>query len=228
MKNYYHDDYLPKVNKIGKLTGYLGVLLSFTPVIVLAIGYGLVPSPQALGTAFIAGATAFGILWFVEPISYYPVLGVAGTYMAFLSGNISNMRVPCASIAQLSAGVKPGTDEGSVIATLGMAVSVVINVAVLTVGALLGTSILSAMPATVIEALGYLLPALFGALLIQFGVNMKKHATIMLIIAILIHLGLGMGVFDFLPGAQNWFGTLSSVFVSIALGLAMFNKSQER
>lgn len=226
MDNFYNDVYLPKVNRIGKITGFLGVLLSFSPCVMLALYYGILPDWQALGTAFIAGASAFGVLWFVEPISYYPVVGSSGTYMAFLSGNISNMRIPCASMAQVAAGVKPGTDEGSVIATLGMAISVVINVTVLTIGAVAGTSLLAAMPPIVTEALGYLLPALFGALLIEFGMKMKKHAVIMLIISILIYIGLGMGVFDFLPGAVNWFGTLASVFISIALGVSMFNRKE--
>ena len=125
--NFYKDEYMPKVNKIGKLTGVLGVILAFSPAIALAVVYGILPKPAALLTAFISGVSAFGVLWFVEPISYYPVLGTAGTYMAFLSGNISNMRVPCASMAQVAADVEPGTEQGSIIATLGMAVSIIIN-----------------------------------------------------------------------------------------------------
>ena len=92
-QDYYNKEYVPQVNKIGKITGYLGVLLSFTPALVLAVVYGILPKPAALLTAFISGASAFGVLWFVEPISYFPVVGAAGTYMAFLSGNISNMRI---------------------------------------------------------------------------------------------------------------------------------------
>lgn len=118
-QDYYNKEYVPQVNKIGKITGYLGVLLSFTPALVLAVVYGILPKPAALLTAFISGASAFGVLWFVEPISYFPVVGAAGTYMAFLSGNISNMRIPCASMAQVAADVEPGTEKGSVVATLG-------------------------------------------------------------------------------------------------------------
>ena len=111
-QDYYNKEYVPQVNKIGKITGYLGVLLSFTPALVLAVVYGILPKPAALLTAFISGASAFGVLWFVEPISYFPVVGAAGTYMAFLSGNISNMRIPCASMAQVAADVEPGTEKG--------------------------------------------------------------------------------------------------------------------
>ncbi|SHK86277.1 hypothetical protein [Hespellia stercorisuis] len=220
MNNYYKDEYVPKVNKIGKITGYLGVLVSFTPALVLALVFGILPKPAALLTAFVSGASAFGVLWFVEPISYFPVVGSAGTYMAFLSGNISNMRIPCASMAQVSAEVEPGTDKGSIIATLGMAVSIIINVAVLTIGAVLGTSVLAMLPDGVRTALNYLLPALFGALLIQFGIKMKKHSIIMVVIALVLYFLIGMGVFNWLPGASNWLGTLGCVFISIAVGMA--------
>lgn len=226
--NYYNDTYMPKVNKIGKTTGYVGVLLAFTPAIVLALVYGILPKPAALLTAFIGGASAFGTLWFVEPISYFPVVGAAGTYMAFLSGNISNMRIPCASMAQVAAGVKPGTDQGSVIATLGMAVSIVINVAVLTVGAVAGASIMKMLPQPVISSLNYLLPALFGALLGQFGLKMRKHTIIMVIIGIALYVAIGMGYFSWLPGAPAWLGALGCVFISIALGMAEYNRAAKK
>ncbi|MCB7302842.1 hypothetical protein NE683_00605 [Bariatricus massiliensis] len=219
-KNFYKDEYVPKVNRTGKITGYLGVVLAFTPALLLTVVYGIVPKPAALLTAFISGASAFGVLWFVEPISYFPVVGPAGTYMAFLSGNISNMRIPCASMAQVAAEVEPGTEKGSIIATIGMAVSIVINVAVLTIGAILGSSVLSLLPEAVKSALNYLLPALFGALLIQFGLKMKKHSLVMVIIALVLYTAIGMGVFNWLPGASNWLGTLGCVFLSIAIGFA--------
>lgn len=111
--DFYESEYMPKMHRIGKVTGFLGVVCSFLPAVMLAVVYGLLPDPAALLTAFIAAASAFGFLWIVEPISYFTVLGPIGTYMAFLSGNISNMRVPCASMAQIAAGVEPGTEKGS-------------------------------------------------------------------------------------------------------------------
>ncbi|MCD8019932.1 MAG: hypothetical protein LUF92_10245 [Clostridiales bacterium] len=226
--DYYNDEYMPKVNKIGKFTGYFGVILAFSPAIMLALVFGILPKPAALLTAFISGASAFGVLWFVEPISYFPVVGTAGTYMAFLSGNISNMRIPCASMAQMAADVKPGTNEGSIIATLGMAVSIVINVCVLTIGAILGTSVLGMLPDSITSALNYLLPALFGALFVQFGMKMMKHSILMLVIAFVLYFLIGIGAFNWLPGASNWLGTLGCVFLSIAIGIATLrNASQE-
>ena len=226
--DFYKDEYTPKINRIGKLTGYLGVLVAFTPALVLAVVYGIVPKPAALLTAFISGTSAFGVLWLVEPISYFPVVGPAGTYMAFLSGNISNMRIPCASMAQVAAEVEPGTEKGSIIATLGMAVSIIINVSVLTIGAILGSSVLAMLPDSVKAALNYLLPALFGALFVQFGMKMIKHSVIMVVIAFALYFAIGMGVFNWLPGASNWLGTLGCVFISIAVGITTLSNAKKQ
>lgn len=220
---YYENSYLPKVNRVGKITGFAGVLLSFAPAIVLLM-LGIYPSGGALLTAFVGIASAVGVLWFVEPISYFPVLGVTGTYMAFLSGNISNMRLPCAAVAQSAAEVEPGTPKGSLISALGMAVSVVINISVLTLGVLLGSAVLSKMPPVVQETLNYLLPALFGALLAQFGYKHKRQALIMLAFAIVISLLISKGIFSWLPGASNYLAMLSCVFVSILLARVLYKK----
>lgn len=217
---------MPRMHRIGKLTGTLGVVASFLPAVVLAVFYGLLPRPAALLTAFISALSAFGFLWIVEPISYFTVLGPVGTYMAFLSGNISNMRVPCASMAQVSAGVEPGTDEGSIISTIGMATSIVINISVLTIGVILGNSVLSMLPASVTEALNYLLPALFGALLMQFGLKQKSLAGGILVFAILICVAINAGLFNWLPGAANYLATLASVFMAIGVTLATYGKKK--
>ncbi len=226
-QGFFEKEYMPKMHRIGKLTGFLGVALSFLPALMLAVVYGLLPDPAALLTAFIAAASAFGFLWVVEPISYFTVLGPVGTYMAFLSGNISNMRVPCASMAQVSAGVEPGTEKGQVISVIGMATSIIINVSVLTIGVILGSSVLSRLPAGVTEALNYLLPALFGALLMQFGMKRLGFASGMLAFAVLIYIAIKAGIFSWLPGASNYLGTLASVFAAIAVTLASYKKKDE-
>ena len=223
-ENYYNLEYLPKMHRIGKIIGVLAVLASFMPALTLGVVYGLWPDMAALGTAAVSAIASFGVLWFVEPLSYYPVVGPVGTYMAFVSGNISNMRIPCASMAQVAADVEPGSDKGSIIATIGMGVSIVINTLVLTVGVIAGSSILSMLPASVVGALNYLLPALFGALLVQFGMKNKSHTVLMLVIGILLNIAINGGVFSWLPGANNYLSTLVCVFSSIAIMMVVSKK----
>lgn len=225
--SYFENTYMPKMHRIGIITGFAAVALSFGPAVTLAVLYGLLPRWEALITAFISIASAVGVLWFVEPISYFPVIGPVGTYLAFVSGNISNMRIPCASVAQVSAGVKPGTPEGSIVAALGMAVSVIINISVLSVGVIAGSSALAALPPGVTEALNYLLPALFGALLVQFGMRQKSLAALILTFAILMSFALNAGVFDFIPGARNYLHILTSIFLAIAVAMVTYRKKSQ-
>lgn len=218
-KEYFENTYMPKMHRFGKLFGFTGVILSFSPAICLALVYGLLPDWAAMGAAFLTGASAFGFLWFLEPIGYFNVLGPVGTYMAFLSGNISNMRVPCASMAQVAAGTEPGTEEGSLMGTIGMAVSVLINLGVLTAGVISGSVILSRLPQGFILALNYLLPALFGALLTQFGIKDIKYALFMLAYCMGLYVLINLGFFRWLPSANNWLPIISAVFIGIAIKL---------
>ena len=227
-ENFYNLEYLPKMHRIGKVIGVLAVCASFMPALILGLVYGLWPDWAALGTAALTAVTSFGILWFVEPLSYYPVVGPMGTYMAFVSGNISNMRIPCASMAQVGAGVEPGTEKGSIVATIGMGVSIVINTLVLSVGVIAGQAVLSMLPATVVSALNFLLPALFGALLVQFGMKNKSHTVVMLVFGIILCLAIKAGYFSWLPGASNYLATLGCVFVSIGIMLVKDKKAKAK
>ena len=216
--NVFDGIYLPDIIKWGKLTSWIGVLLAFGPALVLAVIYGIMPPASAILTGFISMAGAVGVLWFVEPISYFPIVGVAGTYMAFLTGNISNLRIPAATVAQKVAGVQPGSDQGSIIATLGMSVSVIVNIVILAFGVLAGTQILAALPQNIVDAFKYLLPALFGALFIQFAVSKPKLAPIAIGLAIVLTLFVNRGMIP------SYVTTLVSVFGTMFIGIAMHNK----
>ena len=146
-QDYYNKEYVPQVNKIGKITGYLGVLLSFTPAICASCCLWNLTKTSCIINRIYQRSQCLWVLWFVEPISYFPVVGAAGTYMAFLSGNISNMRIPCASIWH-SGRCRTREQEQDLLPTLGMAVSIVINVSVLTIGQFLEL-VLSMLPDTI-------------------------------------------------------------------------------
>lgn len=216
--NVYDGVYLPDIIKWGKFTSWLGVLVSFGPALVLAVIYGIMPPASAILTGFVSMAGAVGVMWFVEPISYFPIIGVAGTYMAFITGNISNLRIPAATVAQKVAGVQPGSNEGSIIATLGMAVSVIVNIVILALGVLAGTQILAALPQNIVDAFNYLLPALFGALFVQFAVSKPKLAPIAIGLAIGLTLLVNQGIIP------SFVTTLVSVFGTMFIGIAMHKK----
>jgi len=217
--DYYNREYIPKMNRIGIVTSLLGILGMLLPAIVLWIVYGLYPIPSKLISAVLTGTSSFGILWFVEPISYYTILGTTGTYMSFLSGNCSNLRVPCSGMAQLTAGVKPGTPQGDIISTIGIAISVVVNISILTIGAFLGSILISVFPKSIQCALDYLLPALFGVLLVQFGVREMKQTLLILIVALCIYSFSGKS--QLLYKFTSYFGLLFCIILSVLLSIVV-------
>ncbi len=208
----YENEYIPYSIKIGRLTSLLGVVTSFVPVIVLSFIFKVVPPIDAIIAAATIRISACLVYYFIEPISFQPVLGIPGTYMAFLSGNISNLRVPCSSVAQKAAGVEEGTPEGSVLSTIGVAVSIVVNLAVLTIGVLLGAQVIAMIPESLVNALVYLVPALYGAMLMQMILYAPKVAAISVPLGIITLFLSKQGLFD------SSMAILISVFGSIILG----------
>jgi hypothetical protein len=223
----YDKHYIPFITKWGMITNLLGVVFAFFPALVLLFVYDLKPSIGVVLAGLAMQASVSGVFWFVEPISYFPVLGIPGTYMAFLSGNIGNLRLPASLAAQEAAGVEPGTEKGTVIATIGVAVSIIVNVAVLTIGVIMGASVLSALPKSVIGALNNILPALFGAMLGQQFVSNPKIGTVAIVLAGGM-IGLQkLGLLAFLPGNPAYAVIIVAVFGSILIGRAI-NKREEK
>ena len=106
MKNdYYSGTYIPGIVKWGKITLLLGIFAGFLPALVRAFR-GYMPPVSAIIAGTLMQISVSGAFYIVEPISYFPILGIPGTYLTFLSGNTSNMRVPCSSVAQEAAGVE--------------------------------------------------------------------------------------------------------------------------
>lgn len=173
----YDELFTKEIIKAGKWTLLLAIPFCFFPALYLWIRYGAIPDIKTILTGWFMIASIYGAEYIVTPISYFPILGISGTYMAFLSGNIANMRVPCAVVAQDVVGVEAGTPEAEIVATLGMAGSIITNIIVVTIAAFAGKTLFNYFPPVVIESLDYVLPAIFGALFSLFAVKYPKYGV---------------------------------------------------
>ena len=209
--------YMPFIHRWGKITNSMGILLGFVPVIYLGIRYGLWPQFGPVLSGWISIAGVIGISWIMQPIQFFPILGVAGTYMSNISGNISNMRVPCSIAAEQAAGVEPGTPEAEICATLGSAVSTFINIVILAMGVIGGAAAMSALPTSVTGALDYLLPALMGACLVMVSWDKPKLIPLGIGVAFVVRLLLTY----VLPGLSSFIDILS-IFGTIAVALVLY------
>ena len=216
-------EFIPYIVKWGRLTDLLGAVLVFSPCIYMAIN-GILPEATAFVAALAIQLPSTCTAWIREPISYFTMLGVPGTYMAFLSGNISNLRVPCSSIATKSAGLEEGTDQGTITATLGCATSTFVSTIFLTIGVLAGNTLLQALPPIVTSALNLLLPALFASLLCNYCFMKPKLAAICAPAAFFVYWLQLQGVFAWAGLFASAIPPLICSFGSMGLGVVLSKK----
>ncbi len=191
--------YLPKIVRMGKWTYFLAVIMVLIPPAIVTWGFKIVPDRTALFVAVVAHLSINGIWAVIEPVSFFPVLGVPGTYLAFLSGNIGNLRIPCATAALKATNTKIGTKEASIISSIGMSASVIVNIVLLIIGVFLGSRILGSLPDKIRESLAFLLPAMFGALLMQFAVDDIKSGVVAMLLSCGSLLIYNAGGYDWFP-----------------------------
>lgn len=163
----YRVNFMPKVHKIGRLTMGLALVLSFLPVafFILVKGYTL-PFSTYLGG--ITGIFSIGIgMWLSEPEAYWPVLGSAGTYIAYLSGNVGGMRFPVATTVQKNMKADISTPRGQVVTIVGIVSSVIANLVILLIIVLGGQWILSVLPEVVIAAFSFVVVSMLGSMLVM-------------------------------------------------------------
>ena len=191
-------------------------ICSFLPPLYLAVVYGIMPEVTSIVKAFSMIASVMLVSWIVEPIAYFPIVGITGTYMSWLAGNISNMRVPVSALSQTAAGVEEGTPEGDIISTLGIGVSVIVNLIVLVLAVFFGQQVISSLPADIQVAFKFILPAVFGAILANFALRDYMLGLFALVMSFVLTT-LQMPSFIVLPVC---------VFGTIAVGIWKFKRKQ--
>lgn len=175
-------DFQAQSARIGTFTLVAGLIANFVPALYLAGVVGVMPPVTDLAQIYAVALSAFGVSWLVQPLSFYPMLGIGGSYISWLCGNVADIRVPAATMAQRVAGAEPGSPEGDVMATMGIAGSVFVSVLILTIFTFIGSAIMPLVPKFVTKAFGFILPAVFGAVYAELS---RKHFKIGMLTIIL-------------------------------------------
>ena len=183
--------YLESVHRDGKIWGIIIFLLIFAFPVAVSIIYSAVPEWKALAKAMIATVPMYWAVGIVEIFTYVPMLGAGGTYLSFVTGNISNLKLPCAVDAMERAEVKATDEEGEIISTIAIAVSSIVTTVIILVGVVLIGFIAPILESPVLTpAFDMILPALFGGLGVVFVSKNAKLAiapiTLMLILFIFV------------------------------------------
>ena len=161
--------YMESVHRYGRIWGIVvaAVLLAFP--LVLSLVFKTVPDWGVLLAGLFATAPMYWAVGIVEIFTYVPMLGAGGTYLSFVTGNISNLKLPCAIDAMERAGVKATDEEGEVISTIAIAVSSIVTTLIILVGVICIVPLTPILESPVlVPAFDMILPALFGGLAVVF------------------------------------------------------------
>lgn len=158
---------LNKFNSSIKTLGYvfvtIALLCNFVPAVYASITTGVFPAIGDFLTLWVAAASAFGVGYFVQPISFFPMANMAGSFMCWIVGNVGEIRIPAATMAQNVTNAEQGTPKAQVISTVGIGGSIIVSVCMITLFTLIGASIMPLMPKVVLKAFGFVLPCVLGA-----------------------------------------------------------------
>lgn len=168
-KNEVFEKYNNRTHIYGRIACVITIVLLIGAPFVMGLHLGAMPSIPAFAKAFLA----VGIIWFVSSIAEYlvytPMLGAGGGYLAFMTGNLINMKIPCAVNARDIVGAKTGTPENEIISTLSIATASLVTIVVLAVGVMLLIPLQPILQDPALQpAFDNVVPALFGAMAYKY------------------------------------------------------------
>lgn len=175
-------EYSKTTHIIGRTVSIITLVLLVGAPFLIGAYLGTYPDVSAVAKAFLS----VGLIWLISSIAefliYTPMLGSGGGYLAFITGNLINMKIPCAVNARDMVGAKTGTAENEIISTLSIATSSLVTILVLALGVLLLAPLQPILQSPVLSpAFDNVVPALFGAMAYKYYRKNMKIALVPLV-----------------------------------------------
>ena len=161
--------YIDSVHRDGRIWNIGVMLLLIAFPLTVAFLFGAAPDWSALLVGLIATAPMYWAVGVIETITFVPMLGAGGSYLSFVTGNISNLKLPCAINALEQNEVSASSEEGEIISTIAIATSSIVTTIIIIIGVVCIVPLTPILAAPVLEpAFAQMLPALFGGLGVAF------------------------------------------------------------
>ena len=182
-KTTYFAPYNARTHTLGRIVSAVTLVLLVGAPFALGLYLGAMPDIGAVARGFLS----VGLVWTVSSVAefliYTPMLGAGGGYLAFITGNLINMKIPCAMSARDLVGAKTGTPENEVISTLSIATSSLATILVLALGVLLLVPLQPILQSPALQpAFANVVPALFGAMAYRYFRGSMKIAAAPLVV----------------------------------------------
>jgi len=169
MKKAKDTSYVHSVHVAGRIWNISVMLLLLAFPILLCIIYSTGPDFAGLGKGLIATAPMYWAVSVIEVFTYVPMLGAGGSYVSFVAGNISNLKLPVALNALEQANVTASSEEGEVVSTISICVSSIVTTLIIILGVILIAPLSGVLDSPALApAFAQILPALFGGLGVVF------------------------------------------------------------
>ena len=187
MNNNYFESYNKRTHVIGRISSAIVLVMLVGAPFLIGKVLGAMPDIGAAGKAFLSVGLVWTVSSVVEFLVYTPMLGAGGGYLAFITGNLINMKIPCAVNARDIVGAKTGTPENEIVSTLSIATSSLVTIIVLALGVALLVPLQPVLQSPTLQpAFENVVPALFGAMAYKyFRGNMKIAAAPLIVMSIL-------------------------------------------
>ena len=212
--------YMDSVHRDGRIWNIAVMILLFAFPVAVALIWGVAPDWNGLVVGLIATAPMYWAVGVIETVTYVPMLGAGGSYLSFVTGNISNLKLPCALNAMEQNEVSANSEEGEVISTIAIATSSIVTTIIIIIGVILIVPLTPILQAPVLQpAFEQILPALFGGLGVAFVSKNWKLAVAPVILMLIL--------FIFVPALNS--GTVGimvpvSALFTIAVGRILYKK----
>ena len=161
--------YMDSVHRDGRIWNLSVMVILIAFPIAVAMIFDAAPDWKGFLMGLVSTAPMYWAVAVVETFTFVPMLGAGGSYLSFVTGNISNLKLPVALSALEQAGVNVASEEGEVVSTIAIAVSSIVTTLIIVLGVLLITPLTPILNAPVLApAFAQILPALFGGLGVVF------------------------------------------------------------
>lgn len=217
MKNRSYQD---SVHFYGRIWVATGIFMMLLVPFAICVYYNAWPELTHVFKGFLGVAPIFWTVGIIEVFTYAPMLGTGGTYLGFITGNLTNLKVPAALNAMQAANVDAGSEEGEAISTIAIASSSIVTTLVIALGVLLLGYLQPLLESPVLApAFDNILPALFGGLGVVYISKNWKIAVAPLLFMIILFL--------LVPSLASSVGVLVPVGAAVAIGAArlMYKKN---
>ena len=216
------EKYNERTHLFGRIGLWIGIVMLIGAPFVMGISLDAMPNLSAFGKGLAQIAIIYIPSCIVEFLIYTPMLGAGGSYLAFITGNLINMKIPCALNARDIVGTEAGTTENEIVSTLSIATSSLVTTVVIAIGVLLITPLRPVLEAPALQpAFNNVVPALFGAMAYNYFRKGKKLVAIPLVVMAVL--------FICVPSLIGSVGFLMLLSGAIAIGHSwlLFRKSDK-